>query len=582
MNGLLSILIFLPVAGTLALFFVPREKPKAIMGIATLTTGLEFLLSLPLWTEKAFRSSGDFFFRETHDWIPSLGAKYSLGVDGIAALLILLTTLLSFISVYSSFTAITKREKEYYAFLLLLESGMIGVFCALDFFLFYIFWEVMLVPMYFLIGIWGGPRKLYAAIKFFLYTLFGSVVMLLAIIALYFFNTSGFLGWKGLGNTPSFDIPHFHQIASQIPPDLQMLLFWAFFLGFAIKVPMFPFHTWLPDAHVEAPTAGSVILAGVLLKMGTYGFLRFSLPICATALHSSSRFLGYTTLGWVAGLSVIGIVYGSMVAMVQKDMKKLVAYSSVAHLGFVMLGLFALNTAGIQGGILQSINHGLSTGALFLLVGIIYERRHTRMIVDFGGLSSVMPIYAMLFMVILLASIGLPLLNGFIGEFTILTGVFLANWKWAAWASLGVILGAAYMLWLYQRVFFGELTNEENKKLEDVNLREILTIAPLIAMCVWIGVYPKPFFEMTAMSAGKIVAAVTVKPKSEEAPRIAEARPAVSGVPAAVAGVADVAGASVADSAVPATTTAADSPAASTTSEPPAPAAASVTPEDGK
>src|SRR5512140_81196 len=523
MNGLLSLLIFLPVVGTLAVFLVPREKPGLIRWVATLFTGAEFLLSLPLWTFTGFRTSGDFFFRETHDWIPSLGAKYALGVDGIAALLILLTTLLSFISVYSSFTAITKREKEYYAFLLLLETGMVGVFCALDFFLFYVFWEVMLVPMYFLIGIWGGPRKLYAAIKFFLYTLAGSVVMLLAIIALYFFNTSGFLWWKGLGNAPTFDIVHFQAIASQIPPDLQIWLFWAFFIGFAIKVPMFPFHTWLPDAHVEAPTAGSVILAGVLLKMGTYGFLRFSLPICSGASRT------YWVQLAVVVLSIIGIVYGSMVAMVQKDMKKLVAYSSVAHLGFVMLGLFALNNAGIQGGILQSINHGLSPGGLFLLVGIVYERTHTRMIADYGGLSGVMPVYAMLFMVVLLASIGLPLLNGFIGEFTILTGAFLADWRWAAWASLGVILGAAYMLWLYQRVFFGELTNEKNKGLEDVNLREILTIAPLIAACFWIGLYPKPFFEMTAKSAEKIVTAVSAPnarlAAREAAPRLASTTP---------------------------------------------------------
>ena len=539
MNGLLSLLIFLPVVGTLVVLFVPREKPAVIRWVTTLFAGAEFLLSVPLWTFAGFRKSGDFFFRETHDWIPSLGAKYSLGVDGIAALLILLTTLLSFISVYASFSAITKREKEYYAFLLLLETGMVGVFCALDFFLFYVFWEVMLVPMYFLIGIWGGPRKLYAAIKFFLYTLAGSVVMLLAIIALYFFNTSGFLWWKGLGNPATFDIVHFQTIASSIPPDLQLWLFWAFFLGFAIKVPMFPFHTWLPDAHVEAPTAGSVILAGVLLKMGTYGFLRFSLPLCPDAIASNARFLGLTTVGWVAALSIVGIVYGSMVAMVQKDMKKLVAYSSVAHLGFVMLGLFALNNAGIQGGILQSINHGLSTGGLFLLVGIVYERTHTRMIADYGGLSGVMPVYAMLFMVILLASIGLPLLNGFVGEFTILTGAFLADWRWAAWASLGVILGAAYMLWLYQRVFFGELTNEKNKGLEDVNLREILTLAPLIVMCFWIGLYPKPFFEMTAKSAEKIVATVSApglrRAAREAAPRLAGATSTGVPAPAAVA-----------------------------------------------
>src|SRR5512141_1220404 len=319
MNGLLSLLIFLPVVGTLVVLFVPREKSSVIKWVTTLFAGAEFLLSIPLWTFAGFRKSGDFFFRETHDWIPSLGAKYSLGVDGIAALLILLTTLLSFISVYASFSAITKREKEYYAFLLLLETGMVGVFCALDFFLFYVFWEVMLVPMYFLIGIWGGPRKLYAAIKFFLYTLAGSVIMLLAIIALYFFNTSGFLWWKGLGNPPTFDIVHFQAIAFQIPPDLQIWLFWAFFIGFAIKVPMFPFHTWLPDAPAEPPTAGSVILAGVLLKMGTYGFLRFSLGLFPQAAVQAAPV--------IAVLAVIGILYGAMVAMVQKDWKKLVAYS---------------------------------------------------------------------------------------------------------------------------------------------------------------------------------------------------------------------------------------------------------------
>jgi len=502
MNGLLSLLIFLPIAGALVLLFFPREKTKAIMYVTTAVAGAEFFLSVPLWMEEGFRRSGDFFFREDVPWIPSLGARYSLGVDGIAALLILLTTLLSFISVYSSFTAVTKREKEYYAFLLLLEAGMVGVFCALDFFLFYVFWEVMLVPMYFLIGVWGGPRKLYAAIKFFLYTLFGSVVMLLAIIALYFFNTTGLLWWKGLGNPATFDILHYHAIAPLIPPDLQIWLFWAFFLGFAIKVPMFPFHTWLPDAHVEAPTAGSVILAGVLLKMGTYGFLRFSLPICPDA----------SQVGWVQGavvaLALVGIVYGSLVAMVQPDMKKLVAYSSVAHLGYVMLGFFALNHAGLQGGMLQSINHGLSTGGLFLLVGIVYERRHTRMIADYGGLSGVMPVYATLFMIILLASIGLPTLNGFIGEFTILQGAFLTNWRWAAVGALGIVLGAAYMLWLYQRVFFGEMKHEENKALEDLNVREILTLVPLIVFCFWIGLYPKPFFDITAASTGKIVTAV--------------------------------------------------------------------------
>jgi len=533
MSYFLSILIFLPVVGAFALMVTPKDKAK---WVATIITGVEFFLSLPLWFDESFLKSGEFLYTESVDWIPSLGVKYSLGVDGISVLLILLTTLLSFISVYSSFTAIQNREKEYYAFLMLLEAGMIGVFCATDLFLFYVFWEVMLVPMYFLIGIWGGPRKLYAAIKFFLYTLAGSVVMLMAIIALYFINTTGLLWWKGLGNPASFDIAHFHRIASQIPGDLQVWLFWAFFLGFAIKVPMFPFHTWLPDAHVEAPTAGSVILAGVLLKMGTYGFLRFSLPIFPEACRDP------WIQGTVVALSIIGIVYGSMVAMVQKDMKKLVAYSSVAHLGFVMVGLFALNNAGIQGGILQSINHGLSTGGLFLLVGIVYERRHTRMISEYGGISAVMPVYAMLFMIILLASIGLPLLNGFVGEFTILLGAFLANWKWAAWASLGVILGAAYMLWLYQRVFFGELANEENKKLEDVNLREILTLAPLIALCLVIGLFPKPFFDRTAKCTEKLVAALNAAPVKQRT-RMAALRPAPPAVAPVTAAAPSVAGA---------------------------------------
>ncbi len=534
MNGLLSLLILLPTAGALAILFLPREKTGPIKALATAVAGLTFFASLPLWFARGFRESAEFLFREDLSWIPSLGVRYSLGVDGISALLILLTTLLSVISIYASYTAVKTREKEYYIFLLLLETGMIGVFCALDFFLFYVFWEVMLVPMYFLIGVWGGPRKLYAAIKFFLYTLFGSVIMLVGIIALYFFNTTGLLWWKGLGNAPSFDILHFHAIAPQIPPDLQLWLFWAFFLGFAIKVPMFPFHTWLPDAHVEAPTAGSVILAGVLLKMGTYGFLRFSLPIFPSA--ASTRWVQLT----VVVLAIVGILYGSLVAMVQKDIKKLVAYSSVAHLGFVMLGFFALNNAGMQGGVLQSINHGLSTGGLVLLVGIIYERRHTRQIADFGGLSQVMPIYATLFMIIALASLGLPLLNGFVGEFTILVGAFLADWKWALFAGVGVILGAAYLLWLYQRVFFGELKHEENKSLQDVNLREVLTLAPLILCCVWIGVYPKPFFAMTAPASAKIVAALDAAkgdpPAVAAALSAAPAAPVPSATPVVPAG----------------------------------------------
>lgn len=349
--------------------------------------------------------------------------------------------------------------------------------------------------MYFLIGVWGGQRKLYAAIKFFLYTLFGSVFMLLGILALYFYNTTGFLGIQGLGNIPTFSILHFHQLS--IPFDLQWWLFLAFAVAFAIKVPMFPFHTWLPDAHVEAPTAGSVILAGVLLKMGTYGFVRFSLPIFPLAT--------WNLLPLCVTLSIIGIIYGALVAMAQKDMKKLVAYSSVSHLGFVMLGIFAMNPTGLEGATLQMINHGISTGALFLLVGFIYERRHTRMIAEYGGLSKVMPRYAIFFMIMTLSSIGLPGMNGFIGEFTILLGAFNRSALWAVFAATGIVLGAAYMLWLYQRVFFGDITNPKNENLKDLSLREKWTMIPLVVLVFWIGLYPKPFFERIHNSVRYIV-----------------------------------------------------------------------------
>ncbi|HKH43981.1 MAG TPA: NADH-quinone oxidoreductase subunit M [Thermoanaerobaculia bacterium] len=484
---ILSIICYVPLAGALLLLFLPKDRPALIRQLATGVALLDFLLSVPLWF--AFQRGGDLFqFRESADWIESIGARYEFGIDGIALLLVLLTTLLGVLAFLSSWKAINTREKEYYVFLLLLQTGMLGVFMALDFFLFYVFWEVMLVPMYFLIGIWGGPRKLYAAIKFFLYTLVGSVLMLLGILALYFFNAVGLLGWEGLGNTATFSILQFHEIGHLIPKDLQIWIFLAFFVGFAIKVPMFPFHTWLPDAHVEAPTAGSVILAGVLLKMGTYGFVRFSLPILPAATLE--------LLPWLAGLSIIGILYGAMVAMAQKDMKKLVAYSSVSHLGFVMLGLFALNGPGVNGAVLQMINHGLSTGALFLLVGIIYERRHTRMIADYGGLSAVMPVYATLFLIITMSSIGLPTLNGFIGELTILIGAFNRTWWWAALAGLGIVLGAAYMLWMYQRVFFGPITNPENENVQDLNWREIAYLVPIVLLCFWIGLYPRPFFAV--------------------------------------------------------------------------------------
>ncbi|MFQ5528096.1 MAG: NuoM family protein [Thermoanaerobaculia bacterium] len=485
---ILSIVCYVPLLGALAvIFFFKNGQGGSIRKFATGVAIVDFFISLPLWF--TFERQGDLFqFRESLPWIESLGVRYEFGIDGIALLLVLLTTLLGVLAFLSSWAAIRVREKEYYVFMLLLQTGMLGVFMAMDFFLFYVFWEVMLVPMYFLIGIWGGPRKLYAAIKFFLYTLVGSVLMLLGILALYFYNSSGLLGMEGLGNPRTFSIPQFHDIASAIPPDLQFWVFLAFFVGFAIKVPMFPFHTWLPDAHVEAPTAGSVILAGVLLKMGTYGFVRFSLPILPVAT--------WKLLPWMAALAIVGIIYGALVAMAQKDMKKLVAYSSVSHLGFVMLGIFALNGPGLNGGILQMINHGLSTGALFLLVGIIYERRHTRMIAEYGGISAEMPVFATIFLIITMSSIGLPTLNGFVGEFAILIGAFNRAWWWALMGALGIVLGAAYMLWMYQRVFFGPLTNPENKGLTDLNRRELIYLLPIVVLCFWIGLYPKPFFKI--------------------------------------------------------------------------------------
>jgi NADH-quinone oxidoreductase subunit M len=501
-TNLLNIICYLPLVGALLIIFVlKREQSRAIKTVATVVAGLDFAVSIPLWF--LYDPGGpQFQLVYKHDWIPSVGSSYFFGVDGISVLLILLTTLLGFISVYSSFTAITHREKEYYVFLLVLQTGMLGVFMSLDFILFYVFWEVMLVPMYFLIGVWGGPRKLYAAIKFFLYTLVGSVLMLVGILALYFYNSTGLaaIGLKGLGNAPTFDVTHLFTIAPQIPHGLQFWVFLAFFVGFAIKVPMFPFHTWLPDAHVEAPTAGSVILAGVLLKMGTYGFIRFSLPLLPNATREA--------VPWMVALSIVGIIYGALVAMAQKDVKKLVAYSSVSHLGFVMLGMFALNPQGLAGSVLQMINHGLSTGGLFLLVGIIYERRHTRMLSDYGGIAKVMPVYAMMFMIITMASIGLPTLNGFIGEFTILIGAFDRSTLWAVLGATGIVLGAAYMLWMYQRVFFGEITVEENKHLKDANLREQWTLIPLIVLCFWIGLYPKPFFRIIEPAVTRIVQTV--------------------------------------------------------------------------
>jgi NADH-quinone oxidoreductase subunit M len=500
--GILNIITYIPLIGALViLFFIGRDNSRAIRTIATVTAFVDFFVSLWLWPNFDAKATGAgmWQFREVYDWIPVLGVKYDFGIDGISLLLILLTTFMGIIAIVSSYSAIHTREKEYYALLLMLQTGMIGTFCALDFFLFYVFWEIMLVPMYFIIGIWGGPRKLYAAIKFFLYTLAGSVLMLLSILALYFFNDGGipFLNIAGLGSEATFSVLRFHEIGSMIPATLQFWIFLGFFFGFAIKVPMFPFHTWLPDAHVEAPTAGSIILAAVLLKMGTYGFVRFALPILPDATKE--------LILPIVVLSIIGIIYGALVSLVQKDMKKLVAYSSVSHLGFVMIGIFALNPMGIKGSVLQMINHGISTGALFFLVGVVYERRHTRMIADYGGLAKQMPLYATMFLIAALSSMGLPALNGFIGEFMILLGVANRSIVWAVFAALGIVLGAAYLLWLYQRVFWGPLDNPLNKAMPDMNRRELGLMLPLVVLMIWIGIAPKVFLDVLDVPVEYIV-----------------------------------------------------------------------------
>jgi len=501
--NLLSIITFWPIAGMLVLLFINKEKATLIKWWANFVVLSGFVISLPVWFWFDFNDD-KMQYVVNIPWIQTLGANFHVGIDGISLLLVMLTTLMGPIAVLSSWDAIQVRVKEYYAFMLLLQAGMLGVFISLDFFLFYVFWEVMLVPMYFLIGVWGGPRKLYAAIKFFLYTLVGSVLMLLGILALYFQYPEIAAGRPEIagafGTQPTFDVLAMHAIGPYLPEGLQWWVFLAFFVGFAIKVPMFPFHTWLPDAHVEAPTAGSVILAAVLLKMGTYGFLRFSIPILPKA-----------TLEFVPmmiTLAIIAIIYGALVAMMQPDMKKLVAYSSVSHMGFVMLGMFALNPNGLNGSIIQQINHGISTGALFLIVGMIYERRHTREIAQLGGLSNVMPKYAVVFLIMTMSSIGLPLLNGFIGEFTIMAGALQKNLWWAVAGGAGIVLGAAYMLWLYQRTMFGKLDNPANQNLTDMNWREWATVVPLIVMAFWIGLYPAPFFRALDKPVNKLVSIV--------------------------------------------------------------------------
>jgi NADH-quinone oxidoreductase subunit M len=484
---ILTILTFIPLLGVLALLFVNTANQRIIKVTALAFSLLNALLSLYIYFGFAADSSS-MQFVVNKSWIDSLGISYHLGVDGISLFLILLTTFLTPLAILSSWTAVKDKVKGYYICMLFLETGMIGVFVSLDLFLFYVFWELMLVPMYFLIGIWGGPRRIYATVKFVLFTMTGSLLMLVAILVLYFMNHA---------YTGSYTFDLIEIVKLPIPLGAQFWLFFAFALAFAIKVPMFPFHTWLPDAHVEAPTAGSVILAGVLLKMGTYGFLRFCLPLFPNA------FIDFAWLFSV--LAIIGILYGALVSIRQEDVKSLVAFSSVSHLGFVMLGLFALNLQGVEGGILQMINHGISTGALFLLVGMIYERRHTRLITDFGGVSKKMPVFAAFFLIVALSSIGLPGTNGFVGEFTILLGTFKSNIAYAAFAAAGIIFAAVYMLWMFQRVMFGKVTKPENENLKDINWREKVVLIPLILAIFWIGIYPKPFFNRMEPSVKSLI-----------------------------------------------------------------------------
>ncbi len=480
---LLSLIIFFPLLGMLFVLFIPRDNDGLLKGFTLVVSLVTFVISLPLAFDNIFATSGGMHYREFYEWI-NIGdyfqMNYNLGVDGISLWLVMLTTFIMPVTVLSTWKSVQKNTKGFMALLLLLETAMLGAFVSLDLFLFYIFWELMLIPMYFLIGIWGGKNRIYAAVKFFIFTAVGSLLMLVAIIFLYYFAVESGAQISG------FSIQDFYKL--DLPYNAQYWLFLAFAFSFAIKVPMFPLHTWLPDAHTEAPTAGSVILAAVMLKMGTYGYVRFAMPLFPDALQ--------TFIPYLAGLSVIGIVYGSLVAMMQEDVKKLVAYSSVAHLGFVMLGIFAMNQVGMAGGIIQMVNHGISTGALFLIVGFIYERRHTRLISEFGGLAHKMPIFATIFLIITFSSVGLPGTNGFVGEFLALVGAFESNLRWfAVIATSGVIFAAIYMLWMYQRVMLGKVTNPANENLKDLSLREIAVMVPLLLFVFWIGVYPNTFLD---------------------------------------------------------------------------------------
>jgi NADH-quinone oxidoreductase subunit M len=488
----LNLVTFFPLLGVILLLLIKNEHKNAARWISLIASTIT--LGISIWMLTLFNAGDpDLQLTINKDWIQvaDWDIKYAMGVDGLSILLVLLTTFLTPISILSTWTAIEDRVRDFQLFFLLLEVGMVGVFLAQDLFLFYVFWEFTLVPMYFLIGIWGGERRMYAAIKFFLYTMAGSILMLLAIL------------WLGI-NQGTFYMPDLVKMGS-IPAGIQVWLFFAFAAAFAIKVPMWPLHSWLPDAHVEAPTAGSVILAGVLLKMGTYGFLRFNIPLFPEAAVKYAPTM--------ALLAVIGILYGAAVSYSQQDVKKLVAYSSVSHLGFVMLGLFALNSQGIQGGILQMVNHGISTGALFLIVGMIYERRHTRDLDHFGGLWKIMPVYAALTLIVSLSSMGLPGLNGFVGEFNVLLGAWgaggdngsLGSVLYAAFSAGGVILAAVYILFMFQKMFLGPVTHKENLNLKDLNWREVLTLAPLVVFIFWIGLYPKPFFALIGPAVDNLV-----------------------------------------------------------------------------
>jgi NADH-quinone oxidoreductase subunit M len=482
---ILSTLIFLPILGAFLILIMRRSWELLTKSIALVTSIATFLLSIPLFTEFD-KTTHKMQFAERHSWITNWNIHYFLGVDGISILLVLLSTLTAILCVLISWESITKKVKEFYISILLTTSFMIGVFCSLDFFLFYLFWEAMLIPMFLIIGVWGGPNRVYAAIKFFLYTLIGSVLMLVGIIVLYLYA----------GKT--FNI--LDLMTKTYPYTMQLWLFWAFFAAFAVKVPMWPVHTWLPDAHTEAPTAGSVILAAILIKMGAYGFLRFSLPLFPEAAKAMTPVM--------LTLSVIAIIYGAVICLAQTDLKRLIAYSSVSHMGFVTLGIFALNTQGVEGGILQMINHGIVTGALFLSVGIVYDRTHTRKIADYGGLATVMPFYASFFMVFTLAAVGLPATNGFIGEFLILLGGFTKSKLAGVLASTGIIIGAGYMLWLYQRIFFMEV-NPKVAGLPDMDIREALTLIPLLILVLWIGVYPNAFLGFMHASVAHLLERVS-------------------------------------------------------------------------